>query len=416
MNRIWKDRRAFLAWNFAICCVLAIFFSSTTRAQSGDDFAFDANDSEYDPVKVAESTETNLTFVAKVPNGTLAKLDGVCDVIFLEGTPQEMGRAHGALAKDKILALRELIYAAGAAASSVKGVDFFEKTDEATKRSLPYVPKRFYDEIDAMCESAGISQLDGRRLNNFPELFHCSGITARGKATKGERVLHVRVLDYARGVGLQNYSQITIYRPKGYNAWLSVSFAGFVGTVTAMNEKGLTVGEMGGGGEGNWDGLPMTYLMRRIVEECSTVDEAIQLMKSVPLTCEYYYCLSDASGAMAAIAADVTAEQPVVVLRPGEAHERLPGALDDICYVSAGARAEALFARLKENYGKLDVATLMEIIKRPVSMDSNLHDAIFAPETLDVWRAEATASNPACDEPYLHINLTDALNFFDERR
>ena len=57
----------------------------------------------------------------------------------------------------------------------------------------------------------------------------------------------------------------------------------------------------------------------------------------------------------------------------------------------------------------------MEIIKRPVAMNGNLHDAIFRPETLDFWVADAGRTTPACDEPYAHFNLAELLRFYEAK-
>ena len=45
-------------------------------------------------------------------------------------------------------------------------------------------------------------------------------------------------------------------------------------------------------------------------------------------------------------------------------------------------------------------------------MESNLHNAIFAPETLDMWFADAGRHTPACDEPYAHVNLAELVQFY----
>jgi hypothetical protein len=45
-------------------------------------------------------------------------------------------------------------------------------------------------------------------------------------------------------------------------------------------------------------------------------------------------------------------------------------------------------------------------------MESNLHDAVFAPETLEMWFADAGRSTPACDEPYAHVNLRELVDFY----
>ena len=68
--------------------------------------------------------------------------------------------------------------------------------------------------------------------------------------------------------------------------------------------------------------------------------------------------------------------------------------------------------RLKENYGKIDEKTMIEIMKRPVAMSSNLHNAVFAPETLDVWFADATKRSPACNNPYAAVNLKKLAEFY----
>lgn len=404
-----------------ICCQTFLLFAALgvfgavplcVCAQEDDmsDFAFD----DAADFTGAEADEANagLKLVAETEHGLLARLDGVRDVLVVDGTPAEMGRAHGILMKKSILVMKERLYAAGRAASIAEKTDFFAIIDEAIERTRPFTPERFYEEIDAMADAVGLEERDVRRLNNFPELFHCSGVAVRGKASKDGRVLHVRVLDYMRDIGLQQNSTIIVYLPADRNAWLSVSYSGFVGTVTAMNEKGLAIGEMGGAGEGKWDGLPMAFMMRRVMEECSTVEEAVALMKSTPLTCDYYYVLSDASGAMVAVEAIAESENPVLTLAPGEENPRLPGALEDVVYVSGGDRAQKLYERLRENYGRIDVETLQDIVRRPVAMKSNLHDAIFAPETLEVWHAEAGTTTPACDEPYSHIRLSEILDFY----
>ena len=86
--------------------------------------------------------------------------------------------------------------------------------------------------------------------------------------------------------------------PDGRYKWMSLGYAGFIGTVTAMNEKGLAIGEMGGRGEGHWDGTPMSLLLRDVMERAATVEEAVDIFRKAPRTCEYYYVVSDRSGAM----------------------------------------------------------------------------------------------------------------------
>ncbi|MGA2035335.1 MAG: C45 family autoproteolytic acyltransferase/hydrolase [Thermoguttaceae bacterium] len=332
-------------------------------------------------------------------------------ILMVSGTPEQMGAAHGVLLRDPIRRLCEhVLYLVGAGDSLRTGVWAFDRFAEIQRRTQPYLPQRFLVECDALARAAGISQRDGRAANLFPERFHCSGVAVRGKATSDGKVLHARVLDYMRDIHLQTGAAVTVFLPEGRRKWVSLGYGGFIGTVTAMNDKGLAVGEMGGRGEGDWDGMPMSFLLRDLMERADSVDAALEILRRAPRTCEYYYVLSDKSRAVAGV---YCTPRQMTVLGPGQQHARLPRVPEDTVFISGGRRAEILSQRLQKEYGKIDPATLIDIIKRPVAMDSNLHDAIFAAETLDLWVADAGRDAPACDEPYAHFNLHALLRFYE---
>lgn len=347
--------------------------------------------------------------VARTENGMLCQTQGKY-ILFVAGTPVQMGTAHGKLLAKMVpnVAVRTVALV-GAAYSVDKGDWFYERMEDIISRAKPHTPQRFVDECLAMGKAAGISERDALNVNFFPELFHCSGVAVRGEATADGQVIHARVLDYLSDVNLHRYAVFQVFLPEGMNAWASVGFASFLGTVTAMNEKGLAMGEMGGGGEGNWDGMPMTFLMRDIMERAGTVAEALEILRSTKRTCEYYYVLSDKSRAMAGVYAT---PEKLEVLMPGEQHKLLPPVPKDTIMISAGNRAKHLSRRLHENHGKITAQLLTEIIRRPVAMNSNLHDAIFMPETLDYWFADAGRNSPACDQPYAKVNLGKLIEFY----
>jgi hypothetical protein len=331
-------------------------------------------------------------------------------ILMMAGSPEEMGQAHGRLVPTGVAGIaRGSMYVVGVGYTVTRSDWFFDRMDEILRRTLPHTPERFVRECDAMSQAAGVSIRDGRAANFFPELFHCSGVAVRNEATTDGMVLHARVLDYMRDINLQKHALVQLWMPTGHNAWLSLGYAGFVGTVTCMNEKGLAIGEMGGGGEGKWDGMPMTFLLREIMERAATVREAVEIMRTTPRTCDYYYVISDRSRDMVGICATPEA---LDVLEAGTQHAKLPQVPENAVLMSAGSRAEKLSARLHAQHGKIDVPAMIEIIKRPVAMSSNLHNAIFRPETLDMWCADAGAKTPACNEPYVRVNLGDLVSYY----
>ena len=379
-------------------------------------------------VSTAAAEMPPLELKAKVPGGMLATSQGKRFLI-LAGTPKEMGTAHGQLLKEDAKALFErVLYAVGGAESVHSGRWFLDTSAEIMDRAGKHVPERFWEECDAMADAMGVSRRDARYGNLFPERFHCTGIAVRGKASKGGHVVHARVLDYMRDIGLQRQATIMVFKPKGYNAWISQSYAGFIGTVTSMNEKHLSMGEMGGGGEGNWDGCPMSFMMRDVMERASNVEEAIKIIKETPLTCQYFYILSDASGNMAGLACE---PGKVTVVRAGEQldkfipsemkkqmkpGDKIPRIPEDTIVISGLDRGTKAIERINKVYGEIDAQAMIEIIKRPVAMRSNLHDAVFLPESLDMWFADAGEKTNACDEPYAKCNLKDLLDFYEANK
>lgn len=342
-------------------------------------------------------------------HGLLCRSQGKT-ILLVGGTPEQMGTAHGSLLADKARQLVDrVVFAVGGAESIRSGRWFFDRMAEIGRRAGPHVPPRFFAECDALARAAGVSERNARAANLFPELFHCSGLAVRGKATVDGRVLHARVLDYMRDIHLQQGATVTVFMPQGHHAWMSLGYAGFVGTVTAMNEHGLAIGEMGGRGEGDWDGMPMSFLLRDVMERCATVAEAVTLIRATPRTCEYYYVVSDKGRNMVALAC---LPKEMTVLRPGQQHPLLPHVPDDTVLISAGQRAQTLSQRVQEAYGKIDPQRMQQLIKRPVAMASNLHDAVFSSETLEMWCADAGPKTPACDEPYARVKLDELIGLY----
>lgn len=345
--------------------------------------------------------------VAREGAGRLEKVDET-QVLVLKGTPEEMGRQHGVLMRKGIHDLVDrIVYGVGVGSSFEKGRWFFDEVAEAQRRTGPHVNPRHLREMDAMADAAGLEHIEMRLANFFPELFHCSGFAVFGKATEGGRMYHGRILDYLRGMGLEQNAAVIVVQPDKGNAWVNIGYAGFVGSVTAMNAKHVAIGEMGGRGEGDWDGKPMAQLVREVMEQADTLDQAVDIMRRSPRTCEYYYVISDSKTKQAVGIAATPGKFEVI--RPGHAHPQLPHAIEDAVLMSAGDRYQELAKRVREGYGRFDAPKSRDLMKRPVCMTSNIHSVLFEPETLDFWVANADSKSPAAHTRYTRYNLAELL-------
>src|SRR5690606_28119804 len=107
-----------------------------------------------------------------------------------------------------------------------------------------------------------------------------------------------------------------------------------------MNTQQVSIGEMGGGGLGNWEGVPMAQLMREVLQTAETLDDAIAVFRNHPRTCQYFYVIADGKTGQS-VGMEATWEK-VDVIRAGETHPLLPHAVAHCALLSAGDRYQEL--------------------------------------------------------------------------
>ncbi|MCD6596934.1 MAG: hypothetical protein J7L04_04565 [Bacteroidales bacterium] len=334
-------------------------------------------------------------------------------VLIAKGSHYEIGEAHGALLKEEIRKLVDAtLYTINWVYTIEKGSWFLDDLRGAYKREAPFIPEKYQEEMKGMAKTSEISLEEIRLTNVFPALFHCSGFALFDSATVDGKLYHGRILDYITELGLQYYPLVQILKPEGSYAFANIGFAGFIGSVTGMNEHQVTFGEMGGRGEGDWDGMPMALLMREGMEKAKTMDEALTIFRETPRTCEYYYVISD--GKIPDARGLATTPEMFQVIKPNEFHELLNEPVKDAVLMSAGSRYKKLVERVKAQYGTIDAEKAIRLMDRPVAMNSALHIVLFAPQSLEFWVANAGSGTPACNEPYTHYSMSELLKLIDE--
>lgn len=343
----------------------------------------------------------------KVAHGELRWIDGQ-RVALLNGTPEQIGIAHGELLKDEAQrCIDSVLYTFGTVQTVRTGRWFKQDLADAYARLSPHIPEDHKVETRALAKALDLDPKLVETLNVFPELFHCSGFALFGKATADGQLYHGRVLDYMTTIGLQDSATTFIVAVDGKIPFANVGYGGFIGSVSGMNAKAISLGEMGGRGEGKWDGAPMATLMRRALEECDTLDEVMALWKNSPRTCEYYYVFADGN-TNRAVGVSATPEQ-IEFVQAGQSHERLGEGIEDAVVLSAGDRLTRLRERVKERYGKIDAEGGQWLMCRPVAMESNLHNVLFVPADGVLYVANADHKHPAAERPYAKLDLRALL-------
>ncbi len=348
--------------------------------------------------------------IARCGQGWLERIDGY-PVLHLKGTPYEMGYQHGALLQESV---RENMH------------NILDGSDTATLKvgpwkikprwllgiipeiERPYVPHKYLDEMAGLAAGAELNNGDILAGNFIPELFHCSGFAIMNSATSDGTLYHGRVLDYATRWHLQEHAVLIVAEPDGGIPFVNVSYAGFIGSVTGMNAKHVSIGEMGGKGAGHWQGMPMALLVREVLQKADDLEAAEAVFRDNPRTCQYFFVVADGKTNRAVgMEASWNAFR---IVKPGEADPLLPTPVPDCVLLSAGTRYDELVRRAQAGHGKFDAASALHLMDCPVAMKSNLHDVLFAPASTKFWVANATADcKPAAEQPYQAFQLTALL-------
>jgi len=146
--------------------------------------------------------------------GWLEYIDGY-PVLHLKGAPEEMGRQHGALLKDHIRAnLHNLLHVKGEEAAVELG-PLKLKPRQLVERIIAlqskYVPRRYFRELDAMADAAGVPRADARQISLPPPrqpealelnnpFFAFDNGTGRGRLPPDEQARMLKELGYD-GIG-----------------------------------------------------------------------------------------------------------------------------------------------------------------------------------------------------------------------
>jgi hypothetical protein len=357
-----------------------------------------------------------------VPNGKLARVGegpDAIDVLYLWGTPYQMGYAHGRLLGDKI----RKFYASTILAMSIGMKQPVEKLDEAWTKMEPFVSYDLKSEMRGLADGAGVSLQMVHRAHVIPDVseFHCTFFGAWGKATTTGHLIQIRALDYATEASIQNARAIIVYKPKGKVPFVVVGWAGMIGCLSGISGQGIAVSEIGdnfGDEKETLAGEPMPFLLREVLERAHNVDEGTMIVQKAHRTSSFLYCIGDGKAPDAR--SMMTCHDFAYVFDP---HSQPHRQLDDVVYFSMGADSpwnEKVYDVLKAKYGKIDENVAMQDVMKGLKTGS-LHAVAWDVTDLKMWVANCTAAgigtkgNPGYDQTFVPFDVGVALGLRQAR-
>jgi len=222
--------------------------------------------------------------------GELRYVDGL-PVLIVAGSPEEIGRQKAALTADVTKKLssypRDLLRRLGLERQ-------WPSLVEKGRTLLERIHPDHLAELHAFADATGMDREQGVVGNTLVDMyrggFGCSSLMVAPQRSATGGTLMGRNLDFFTLGRLQQYSLVTVHRPQGKRAFVSIGFPGMFGCLSGMNDAGLAVAvhEVLLAGDGsamfNPKGVPYTFCFRRILEECATIEEAEKLLRSTERT------------------------------------------------------------------------------------------------------------------------------------
>lgn len=224
-------------------------------------------------------------------------------VLTLRGTPAEMGEQFGVLA-----------------VKAAPGLDAFHKNFVAdagigaTEPLVRLLAMRLKTGMtaDHLVEAEAAVAASKRPLDllmfantvyDLSSTMGCSTVVVEpGRSSTGGPVFG-RNFDWLPTRGMREHTLLVVAHPAGKRSFAIVTVPPILGCISGMNDAGLscTVNEIHLPQAADkpvfeWDGVPMLFAFRRVLEECQTVGEAEALLRGMSRTTTACLTVCDAKG------------------------------------------------------------------------------------------------------------------------
>jgi isopenicillin-N N-acyltransferase-like protein len=251
---------------------------------------------------VARAAEPAKFPAAKHGNGELRYVEGV-PVLVLRGKPAEMGEQFGVLAIKNAPDLTGLHERFLKDAGMEKRYPIIEAMASLLK---PNFPPHMLAEVEAAAKSSDRELgllLFANTVADLTSGMGCSTVVVGKDRSASGSTLFGRNFDWSPTQGITEHTLVVVYKGEGKRAFAAVTVSPIAGVFSGMNDAGLSVTmneirikQSKDKAPFNWKGTPIMLAFRRVLEECSTVEEAEKLLREMTRTTTCCMTICDKSG------------------------------------------------------------------------------------------------------------------------
>ncbi|WP_373517997.1 C45 family autoproteolytic acyltransferase/hydolase [Pricia sp.] len=273
--------------------VLLLFLSSCGVKKSLHDIP---DVSQYES-EIAERTQLNDSTFVLDDNFLTKNRHGQWE-LFVNGNPYELGLKTGSLTQE-LFNRQEQIFV-----DKIDSLVPSKGKQNLLRKFLAWFNRKMYRNIDAQykAEIYGMSKYASKNFDYIAKpyqrvmYFHgahdighalqdlalvgCSSFAAWGDHTEDGKMIIGRNFDFYVGDEFAKNKIIAFVVPDNGHKFMSVTWGGFIGVLSGMNDQGLTVTINAGKSDFPWVAkTPISLVTREILQYASTIDEAIAIAK-----------------------------------------------------------------------------------------------------------------------------------------
>ena len=338
-------------------------------------------------------------------------------MVYLTGTPYEIGLAHGKLCKREI---------------EENNKDFFDFYDRLNRdpqadwlklsRQLEKnIPEEYIDEMRGISVGADIEYDKILFINTLSTISMKNGCFAFAFINTDQQIITLRQDDEDKYTDFHKEMILYIIKPENGLGFAAILTPGWVDGETGINEMGITVSQNNIGIKQKiWDVIPITILSRYMLQYSKTIDDIEKILNEKNAYPGRLIFASSKDNA--SVFEFVNNEKSRINMENG--YLVLSNHARQIPSKEIGRGSAKRFAKaekyLNEHIDQMNVEKAIKLVRTPLISRANFWDSfrvhnrqsyIFSPGTLDFWVAIPTESNnkPASYGSYIGFNLQHEL-------
>ena len=339
-------------------------------------------------------------------------------VVYLTGSPYEIGFAHGKLCKEDILQAHEYHFWLYDNRENIESMQGWMKTVREVEK---HIPEEYIEEMRGISDGSGIGYDKILFINSLTTVARRKGCFAFAYKDQYSNIHVTRQIDIGIKQELWKKMILFVIKPQNGNMFAAFLNPGWIDGETGMNDKGLYISQNAiNMGQSKLNIMPITHLTRYMLQYAATihdVDTILNEQETFPV--KLLFVASKESAAVFEIANDEKAridmENRFLALSN---HARLLTSRRILN--NSQKRLDYANKYLKENIASMNMYKALQLVKSSRISSfwrngaQNRQSFVFSPGTLDFFIAlpPKSKTGPACHNPYVKFNLLDELRIF----